>query len=117
MLILNQGDVKPDLIMKRVQSASGANYSVHKEAARKFEPIAPVGTNYKPIGQVDVGALRKGAPKDVIGKVVSECPPFRYSPPTPIRAQHTRLRERNWRIFVIHHHHLPFPLHLVLSNP
>ena len=56
--------------MKRVQSASGANYSFHKETSRKFEPIAPVGTNYKPVGQVDIAALRKGAPKDVIGKVV-----------------------------------------------
>jgi drebrin-like protein len=57
--------------MKRVTDASGAKYSVHKETARKVEPIAPVGTSYKPVGQVDISALRKGAPKDVINKVVS----------------------------------------------
>lgn len=45
--------------MKRVEAASGANYSTHKEQARKFEPIAPVGTNYTPVGKVDIGALRK----------------------------------------------------------
>jgi phage-related protein len=56
--------------MKRVQSASGANYSFHKETARKFEPIAPVGTSYKPVGAPDIDALRKGSKKDVIGKVV-----------------------------------------------
>jgi hypothetical protein len=82
--------------MKRVQSASGASYSVHKEAPRKFEPIAPVGTNYKPVGQVDIGGLRKGAPKDVIGKVVSGQNPsgtrvfLNYS-----RARHTRQHGRN----------------------
>lgn len=45
--------------MKRVEGASGARYSSHKEQARKFEPIAPVGTNYTPVGKVDIGALRK----------------------------------------------------------
>lgn len=45
--------------MKRVEAASGAKYSSHKEQARKFEPIAPVGTNYTPVGKVDIGALRK----------------------------------------------------------
>ena len=48
--------------MKRVEAASGAKYSAHKETARKFEPIAPVGSSYKPVGKVDIEALRK-APK------------------------------------------------------
>lgn len=46
--------------MKRVEAASGAKYSTHKEQARKFEPIAPVGTSYTPVGKVDIEALRKG---------------------------------------------------------
>ncbi|KAI0246580.1 hypothetical protein BJV78DRAFT_1286287 [Lactifluus subvellereus] len=33
-------------------------YSVHDEQARKFEPIAPVGTNYTPVGKVDIAAIR-----------------------------------------------------------
>jgi len=60
--------------MKRVRDASGSKYSVHKEPVHRAEPIAPVGTNYTPIGKVDIGALRKGAPKDVINKVVSQFP-------------------------------------------
>ena len=46
--------------MSRVEASSGARYSAHKEGARKFEPIAPVGTNYKPVGAPDIAALRKG---------------------------------------------------------
>jgi len=45
--------------MSRVESASGARYSAHNEQPRKFEPIAPVGTNYTPVGKVDINALRK----------------------------------------------------------
>lgn len=45
--------------MSRVEAASGAKYSTHKEQPRKFEPIAPVGTNYTPVGKVDIGELRK----------------------------------------------------------
>ena len=45
--------------MRRVEAASGAKYSAHKEAARKFEPITPVGTNYTPIGQPDIAAMRR----------------------------------------------------------
>ena len=48
--------------MSRVESASGARYSAHNEQARKFEPIAPVGTNYTPVGKVDIAALRSAAP-------------------------------------------------------
>ena len=48
--------------MNRVEAASGANYSVHKEQPRKFEPIAPVGTNYTPVGKVDIADLRKVPP-------------------------------------------------------
>ena len=47
--------------MSRVETASGAKYSTHKEPARKFEPIGPVGTNYTPIGKVDINAIRKEA--------------------------------------------------------
>lgn len=57
--MLLQSDVTPAIIMKRVEAASGAKYSAHKETARKFEPIAPVGSSYKPVGKVDIGALRK----------------------------------------------------------
>ncbi|KAI0348788.1 hypothetical protein OH77DRAFT_1371773, partial [Trametes cingulata] len=57
----NEADVSPDLIMARVEAASGAHYSAQKEAPRKSEPIAPVGTNYTPVGKVDMAALRKGA--------------------------------------------------------
>ena len=67
----SKNDVVPSLIMQRVEAASGAKYSVHKEAPRKYEPIAPVGTNYAPIVKVDINELRKGAPVDVIFKVVS----------------------------------------------
>lgn len=56
--------------MRRIADSSGARYSVHKEQARKFEPIAPVGTSYTPIGRVNVDELRRGAPQDVIGRVV-----------------------------------------------
>lgn len=66
-----QSDVSPALIMKRVEAASGARYTAHKEQARKFEPIGPVGTSYTPIGRPDMTELRRGAPKDVIDKVVS----------------------------------------------
>ncbi|KAH9160569.1 hypothetical protein EDB89DRAFT_1862714 [Lactarius sanguifluus] len=54
----NESDVTPSLIMSRVESASGAKYSTHNEQARKFEPIAPVGTNYTPVGKVDIASLR-----------------------------------------------------------
>ena len=57
----NQADVSPSVIMSRVEAASGAKYSVHKEPARKFEPIGPVGTNYTPVGKVDINAIRKEA--------------------------------------------------------
>lgn len=46
--------------MSRVEAASGAKYSAQKEAPRKFEPIAPVGTNYTPVGKVDMNQLRRG---------------------------------------------------------
>lgn len=45
--------------MKRVEAASGAKYSSHNEQARKFEPIAPVGTSYTPIGRPDIAGMRK----------------------------------------------------------
>jgi drebrin-like protein len=47
--------------MARVESASGAKYTAHNERARKFEPIAPVGTNYTPVGKVDIAAIRSAA--------------------------------------------------------
>jgi hypothetical protein len=45
--------------MSRVESSSGARYSAHNEQPRKFEPIAPVGSNYTPVGKVDINALKK----------------------------------------------------------
>ena len=47
--------------MSRVESASGSKYSAHNETVRKFEPIAPVGTNYTPVGKVDIAAIRSAA--------------------------------------------------------
>lgn len=59
VLILLQGDVAPAIIMSKVKAASGVNYTAQKEAPRKFEPIAPVGTNYTPVGKIDINELRK----------------------------------------------------------
>lgn len=56
-----KADVDSTLIMNRVGAASGVHYSAQKEAPRKYEPIAPVGTNYQPVGKVDISALRAGA--------------------------------------------------------
>ncbi|KIJ06493.1 hypothetical protein PAXINDRAFT_103342, partial [Paxillus involutus ATCC 200175] len=58
----NESDVAPSLIMKRVEAASGAKYSAHNEQSRKFEPIAPVGSSYTPIGRPDIAAMRKVPP-------------------------------------------------------
>ena len=52
----------PAVIMSKAEAASGAKYSVHKEQARKFEPIAPVGTNYQPVGKVDINELKRAVP-------------------------------------------------------
>ena len=60
--------------MSRVESASGARYSAHNEQARKFEPIAPVGTNYTPVGQVDIAALRSAAPSAAPKPAVPSAP-------------------------------------------
>ena len=60
--VLSKNDVTPSLIMSRVEAASGAKYSTHKEQPRQFEPIAPVGTVYTPVGKVDIAALRKVPP-------------------------------------------------------
>lgn len=57
--------------MKKVNDASGAKYSFHKEAPKRPDPIAPVGSSYKPVGAPDISGLRKNAKPDVIGKVVS----------------------------------------------
>lgn len=67
----NEADVSPEVIMTRVQNASGSKYSIQKEAPRKYEPITPVGTAYTPVGQVNVAELRRGAPRDVIAPAVS----------------------------------------------
>ncbi|KAI5895857.1 actin depolymerizing protein, partial [Schizophyllum commune H4-8] len=58
----NESDVAPSLIMQRVEAASGAKYSSHKEAPRKFEPIAPVGSSYKPVGRPDIAAMKAAPP-------------------------------------------------------
>lgn len=62
-----QSDVTPSLIMQRVEAASGARYSAHNEKPRKFEPIAPVGTNYTPIGKPDIAAMRRVPPAPASG--------------------------------------------------
>ena len=48
--------------MKRVEAASGAKYSVQKEAPRKAEPIAPPRSSYTPVGKVDIAALKRNVP-------------------------------------------------------
>ncbi|KAJ3539757.1 hypothetical protein NMY22_g4593 [Coprinellus aureogranulatus] len=58
----NEGDVTPEIIMKRVEAASGAKYSVQKEAPRKAEPIAPPRSSYTPVGKVDMAALKRNVP-------------------------------------------------------
>ena len=58
LMFPSKGDVDPVLIMSRVEAASGTNYTAQKEAPRAFEAITPVGTNYKPVGKVDIAALR-----------------------------------------------------------
>lgn len=68
----DQADVSPDMIRKRVADSSGSKYSVHKEAPRKPDLIAPVGTSYTPVGAPDISSMRAGAPRDVIGKTVSQ---------------------------------------------
>ncbi|KAF9511348.1 hypothetical protein BS47DRAFT_1377186 [Hydnum rufescens UP504] len=73
----NEADVSPVLIMSRVNNASGSKYSVHKEAARPYVPIAPVGTNYTPVGKVDINELRRGTPRDVVQPVGSSYKPVR----------------------------------------
>jgi hypothetical protein len=68
--------------MSRVESASGARYSTHKEKARTFEPIAPVGTNYTPVGKVDIAAIRRNpAPSSAGGP-----PSFPKPAPRPMGA-------------------------------
>lgn len=47
--------------MSRVEASSGARYSAHKEAPRRYEPIAPVGTNYTPVGRPDIASMRAAA--------------------------------------------------------
>ena len=75
--------------MSKVSSASGAKYSAHNEIARNAEPIAPVGTNYVPVGRVDIGALRKvPAPGTRTGahtqaQPAVKSPPAARSPPPP----------------------------------
>jgi drebrin-like protein len=59
--------------MSRVEAASGAKYSVHKETARKSEPIAPVGTSYIPVGKPDIDAMRRA----------SNAPSQAQAPPPP----------------------------------
>ena len=62
ILMFLQSDVTPALIMKRIEAASGAKYSAHNEQARKFEPIAPVGSSYTPVGRPDISAMRNAQP-------------------------------------------------------
>lgn len=85
--------------MRRVEGASGAKYSTHNEKPRKFEAIAPVGTNYTPIGKPDIAAMRRvppppssasstpkpsipTAPRPVFGAPVSA--PVKTAPPSNV---------------------------------
>lgn len=62
--------------MSRVEAASGAKYSVQKEAPRQFQPIAPVGTNYQPVGKVDMASLKRNVPPPPGPSAVSKPPAF-----------------------------------------
>ncbi|KAG9019111.1 hypothetical protein FRB90_006425, partial [Tulasnella sp. 427] len=73
----NEADVAPDVILKRVADSSGSKYSVHREPPKRPEPIAAVGSTYKPIGTPNIAAMRANAPKDVIGKVGTAYTPAR----------------------------------------
>ena len=75
-----QSDVAPALIMSRVEAASGAKYSAHKEAPRRFEPIAPVGTNYVHVGRPDIDSLRRVPPAP---SSAPSAPAAARSPPPP----------------------------------
>lgn len=74
LMLSSKADVDPALIMSRVEAASGSKYTAQKEAPRRSEPIAPVGTNYKPIGKVDIATLRATPTPSV---------PFAAQPPPP----------------------------------
>lgn len=68
--------------MSRVEGASGARYSAHREAPRRFEPITPVGTNYVPVGAPDIAAMRQaGANRNVPTTPVTPVAPA--APPKP----------------------------------
>lgn len=96
----NQADVSPSIVMSRVETASGAKYSIHKESARKFEPIGPVGTNYTPVGKVDINAIRKEAAAKPPQPTTSRPPGVgqqwsrpattgfqsKYTPPPPVKS-------------------------------
>jgi hypothetical protein len=53
------------VITAKITNASGAKYSVHKEAPRQYVPIAPVGSSYTPVGKIDITQMRQGTPRDV----------------------------------------------------
>jgi hypothetical protein len=73
--------------MSRVEAASGAKYSAHKEAPRRFEPIAPVGTNYVPVGRPDIESLRRSnAPSASPVSPAASRPPPPPSAPRPSAA-------------------------------
>ncbi|KAI9512505.1 hypothetical protein F5148DRAFT_848842 [Russula earlei] len=86
----NESDVTPSLIMSRVESASGSKYSAHLEPERKFEPIAPVGTNYTPVGKVDISALRSAvAPTPPKSAIPSISRPFVATHNAPSSSEQT----------------------------
>lgn len=75
--------------MSRVEAASGAKYTAQKEAPRAYQPIAPVGTNYQPVGKVDMAALKRNVPpplnpstatKPVVSSTVTRSVPLAPSP-------------------------------------
>ena len=69
--VSSQADVIPEVVMAKVNSASGSKYSISKETPRRYEPIAPLGTAYSPVGKIDIAELRKNSPRDVPQPAVS----------------------------------------------
>lgn len=58
-------DILPDTILRKVMDSSGSKYGT--ASSRAPEPIAPVGTSYKPIGTPDIKGMQSKAPNSSSG--------------------------------------------------
>ncbi|PKI83088.1 hypothetical protein MVES_003107 [Malassezia vespertilionis] len=62
-----EADIEPAAIMRKVTDSSGSKYG--SASSRSGGQIAPVGTNYKPVGTPDVRGMQSKAPRDTIAPV------------------------------------------------